>query len=103
MQRRPHTGSQVEEFLEPGSHVRRAQRVENVRPDARLEVRILIVVQLPVLLAREHCGACATKVWAGANASAMTRLTSECDTRMAVLAPTQPSYLRMAELAAVQP
>ena len=57
----PHTGSQVEEFLEPGSHVRRAQRVENVRPDARLEVRILIVVQLPVLLAREHCGAFATK------------------------------------------
>ena len=31
------------------------------------------------------------------------RLTSECDTRMAVLAPSQPSYLRMAELAAVQP
>ena len=31
------------------------------------------------------------------------RLTSECNTRMAVLAPTQPSYLRMAELAAVQP
>ena len=31
------------------------------------------------------------------------RLTSECKSTMAVLSPTQPSYLRMAELATVQP
>ena len=30
-------------------------------------------------------------------------LTSECKSTMAVLTPTQPSYLRMAELATVQP